>query len=257
MRVLWCTRNLRISHPNAHRIFKDDLKLQSYRKNSSQKAKRLKFVNWIQTSFRKEETLKFLFSEEKLFDIDEVYNSQNDRIRAPNHTEAMQKMASRKCRNSLKTLWYGLEHAPKNYPPLIIFEEATVYHDRYIQKVLPVTLKFRNDMFGNSWMFQQGGGKPHIHERTQDWCRTHLPCLIDKDHWPPNSPDFNPLDYYIWDEFEGGAINRDLVTSKVTLINQLKLSLKKIRSVVFGSFISWTNRSYRMKQVHGGDYLHK
>jgi len=26
----------------------------------------------------------------------------------------------------------------------------------------------------------------------------HCPDFIDKDAWPPNSPDLNPLDYHVW-----------------------------------------------------------
>ena len=44
------------------------------------KAKRLKFAQWVRTNFRKEDTMKILFSDEKLFDIGGNYNSQNDRI---------------------------------------------------------------------------------------------------------------------------------------------------------------------------------
>ena len=33
---------------------------------------------------------------------------------------------------------------------------------------------------------------------------THTPenfsNFVDKDYWPPNSPEFNPLDFCIWDE---------------------------------------------------------
>ncbi|CAF2168477.1 unnamed protein product [Rotaria magnacalcarata] len=106
-------------------------------------------------------------------------------------------------------------------------------------------------MFGDNWTFQQDGGRPHIHRKTQDWCRTHLPCFIDKDHWPPSSPDLNPLDYCIWDEF-ASAINWDLVTSKTALINELKRSVKKIHpEVVFESCASRTNRSHRLKQANG------
>ena len=44
------------------------------------KEKRMKFANWIRTNFRKENMMNTLFSEEKMFDIGGVYNSQNDRI---------------------------------------------------------------------------------------------------------------------------------------------------------------------------------
>jgi hypothetical protein len=34
------------------------------------------FANWIRTNFRRQETLKILLSDEKMFDIDGVYNTQ-------------------------------------------------------------------------------------------------------------------------------------------------------------------------------------
>ena len=44
------------------------------------KKKRVKFANWIRTNFRKENTMKILSSDEKMFGIDRIYNSQNDRV---------------------------------------------------------------------------------------------------------------------------------------------------------------------------------
>ena len=81
--------------------------------------------------------------------------------------------------------------------PLVIFEEGTVDHERYIQGVPPVVLQFGKDMFGDNWTFRQDGGRPHIHQKTEDWCRPDFSCLIDKDYWPPKIPDLNPLDYCI------------------------------------------------------------
>ena len=43
-------------------------------------AKQLKFANSLRTNFRKEDTMKILFLDEKLFDIDGIYHSHNDRI---------------------------------------------------------------------------------------------------------------------------------------------------------------------------------
>ena len=42
----------------------------------------------MRTNFRQEDTLTFLFSDEKMFDIDGVYNSQNERISAPSRADA-------------------------------------------------------------------------------------------------------------------------------------------------------------------------
>ena len=44
------------------------------------KEKRKNFANWIRTNFQKQETLKILFYDEELVDINGVYNTQNDSI---------------------------------------------------------------------------------------------------------------------------------------------------------------------------------
>ena len=143
-------------------------------------------------------------------------------------------------------VWFGI--SSKGVCSLRIFGEGTVDHERYIQEVLPLVLKFGKDMFGDKWTFEQDGGRAHIHQKTEDCCRTDFRCLIDKDHWPRNSPGLNALDCCIWDKF-ARAINWDLVTSKTTLINKLKRAVKKIRcEVVFQSCASSINRLYRLKQ---------
>ena len=77
----------------------------------------------------------------------------------------------------------------------MIFENGTVDHNRYINEVLPVALKYGNSILGNDWTFQQDGVKLHFHEKTQEWCTNNFPSFIDRDHWPPNSLGLNPLDY--------------------------------------------------------------
>ena len=85
---------LNISRTSVRRILRNDLLLRPYKKIveplliDEHKEKRKKFSNWVRTHFRKEDTMKILFSDEKLFDIDGVYNSQNDRIWTVRRVEA-------------------------------------------------------------------------------------------------------------------------------------------------------------------------
>ena len=74
------------------------------------KEKRVKFANWIRTKFRKENTMKILFSNEKMFDIDGIYNSQNDRIWAVNHSAANTKDGIRQKLKFLQKvmIWLGV-----------------------------------------------------------------------------------------------------------------------------------------------------
>ena len=48
--------------------------------DGNQKIKWKKFANLVPTNFRKKDIMRILFSDEKFFDIDDVYNSQNDRV---------------------------------------------------------------------------------------------------------------------------------------------------------------------------------
>ena len=200
---------LDISRTSVRRILKDDLGCHPYKVrivpliNDDHKAKRKSFANWIRTHFRKEKTMRILFSDEKMFDIDGVYNSQNDRIWAINREEADRAGGRKQKRKFPEKVMVWLAVCSKGVSPLVIFGNESVNHERYIQTVLPVALKYGNQTFGNDWIFQQDNATPHTHKLTQKWCKDNFPAFIDKDHWPPSSPDLNPLDYCIWDEFVG------------------------------------------------------
>ena len=91
------TRELHISRTIIHRILKEDLKYCAYKKivqpflTDAHKAERKALANWILINFRKEQTMRIPFSDEKIFDIDRVYNLQNDRMWAPSRSEASER----------------------------------------------------------------------------------------------------------------------------------------------------------------------
>ena len=58
-----------------------------------------------------------------------------------------------------------------------------------MREVLPVALKYGNDILGIHWTFQPDGTMPDVHHLRQQWSKDNFPSFIDKDHWPPNSPD--------------------------------------------------------------------
>lgn len=249
-----------ISFSSVRRILKNDLQLRAYKKitepllKDDQKEQRKKFANWVRKKFRKDDTMRILFSDEKMFDLDGIYNSQNDRIWAVDREDANQKGAIKQKRKYPQKVMVWLGVCSYGVSPLVLFKDGTVNHERYIREVLPVARDYGNKIFGNNWTFQQDGARPHVHEKTQDWCTRHFPAFIDKDTWPSNSPDLNPLDYCIWDEF-AHAVNWQKVTSKATLITELKRAVKLIRlDVVRESCSVWTNRLYRMVQ-NDGNYL--
>ena len=158
-----------ISERTVRRIMKNDLGLRPYKKVieplllNDQKIKRKRVANWVRTNFRKEDTMRNLFSDEKFFDIDGVYNSQNDRMWAVDRADADKKDGIKQRRKfSWKVMvWLGV--CSKGITPMVILDEGTVDHTVYIRKVLPIALKYGNETFGRDWVFQQDGAKPHSH----------------------------------------------------------------------------------------------
>uniref|UniRef100_A0A914X0E5 Transposase n=1 Tax=Plectus sambesii TaxID=2011161 RepID=A0A914X0E5_9BILA len=199
---------LDISYGSIRRILKDDLLLRPYKKTieplltDAHKDKRKNFFNWVRSNFRKEDTMRILFSDEKMFDIDGMYNSQNDIVWAANRAEFdADESGGKKQRRKFPTkvmVWLGA--CSKGVTPLVIFEKGTVDHARYIKEVLPMALRYGNKVYGNNWTYQQDGARPHTHQLSQEWFQDNFPSFLDKGRWPPNSPDLNPLDYCIWDE---------------------------------------------------------
>ncbi|CAF1254278.1 unnamed protein product [Didymodactylos carnosus] len=243
------SRELNISRRTVGRILKNDLKCHPYKKiiepklTDSHKAETKKFANWI-------------------FDINGVYNSQNDRIWAVDRAQADTKGGRKQVQQFPQKVMVWLGACSKGVTPLVILDrkpkpksdKGTVDHVRYIQEVLPVALAYGNEVFGDHWMFQQDGAGAHKHQLTQNWCRDHFPSFITEDRWPANSPDLNPLDYSIWDEFVH-AINWGKVTSKKTLIEELKRAVRKIRpKIVLESCNSWTVRLLNVCK-NDGNYL--
>ena len=172
--------------------------------------------------------MKILFSDEKLFDIDGIYNCQNDRIWAVSRVEADKRGGVKQKRKFPEKVMICLSVCSKGVSPIVIFDEGTIDHARYIREVLRVALKYGNDILGTYWTFQQDGAMPHVHHLTQQLCKDNFPSFIDKDHWPPNSPDLNPLDYSIWDGL-AHAVNWDKITSKNTLIIEVERAVGKLR----------------------------
>ena len=253
-------RELGISDTSVHRILRDDLGCYAYKIMKEpaitdvQKANRKKFSTWVQRTFRKDDLRKVLFSDEKMFDIDGVYNSQNDRIWAVNRAEANKRGGVHKKRKFPTKVMVWLGACSQGLTPLVILDEGSVDHRLYIKNVLPVVKKFGDKMLGDNWTFQQDNAPAHRHQLTQEWCSQNLPSFIPQERWPANSPDFNPLDYCLWNELVQ-AIEWRKVKTKLTLIAELKRAVKKIRlEVVAQSVDDFSKRMYRTLQ-NDGNYL--
>jgi hypothetical protein len=114
----------------------------------------VKFANSVLNNFSKKETKKWLFSNEKFFDFDGMYNTQNDREWAVSRQEADRKGGVKKKHKFPTKVMVWLDACCEGLTSLVILDNGTVDHERYIDDVLPMALECRNKMMRKDWAFQ-------------------------------------------------------------------------------------------------------
>ncbi|CAF1154320.1 unnamed protein product [Rotaria magnacalcarata] len=182
---------------------------------------------------------------------DGVYNSQNDRIWAANRAAADDHGGVKRKRKFPTKVMVWLGACSAGLTPLVILDKTSVNHEIYIKEVLPVALNFGNKMLGDQWTYQQEAATPHTHQLTQEWCARHFASFMPKDRRPANSPDLNPLDYCICNELVQ-AMDWGRVQTKLTLIEELKRSVKKIKpEIVLESCNNFSKRLCRVLENEG------
>ena len=221
----------RMSKSLVQRIVKEDLCLYPYKKRRvrglthDQIQKRLIRSRQLIKQHGGKDLDSMVFSDEKLFGVEERLNSQNDRIYALSIEDVPEeKRTVMRFQNEGKIMvWGGVSKAGKF--PLVFIESGVRINARYyIDHVLKPVVKEEGQRLYRDrvWTFQQDSAPAHRAKITQQWCRTNLPKFIETSDWPPSSPDLNPLDYSIW-----GILESRVNSKRHASINSLKACLVK------------------------------
>ncbi len=85
----------------------------------------------------------------------------------------------------------------------------------------------------------QDGAPGHTSSVVQQLLRGNLPAFCDKEMWPPQSPDLNPLDFEIWGAVvrkvchERGLWSKDSWRSRLDKCMEANGSILKKKSIYF------------------------
>ena len=144
---------------------------------------------------------RVVFSDEKLFTIEEATNTQNDRILAKTSSSIPEQ------HSSSVMVWAAISAVgltPLIFVPSGIKINAATYKELILEPVVkePVSqIMFKNESF----LFQQDGTPAHTANTIQSRLSTKIPDFISKVEWPPSSPDLNPMDLSLWSILETKA----------------------------------------------------
>ena len=209
-----------------------DLGLSSFKRKQAHfltetiKAKRLSRSKGLLTRFANQGLEKVLFSDEKLFTVEEASNRQNDRILSTKASVIPEelKLVKRVQKPSSVMVWGGISavgRTPLVFIPVGVKINALTYQNLILE---PILKELKVNMFENQpFLFQQDGAPAHTANSTQECLRNELPDFISKEEWPPSSPDLNPLDFCVWSILEAKACSkphRNIESLKASVVKE-------------------------------------
>jgi hypothetical protein len=251
-------KSLGISKGTIGRIIHDDLHLHAYHViiepnlNDEHKQRRISFAYWVRRSLRKKDRETIFFTDEKYFELDGIFNRQNDRVYALSRQQADEYGGTRPMAKFPKRImvWLG---ASKNglTAPLIFEPGETLTHKNYIEVVLPHAQAEGQRLLGDDFIYQQDNARPHTHKDSLAWIKNHFTRFIDENRWPPNSPDLNILDYYVWDAI-GCNMHWNKVKDYGSLIDEIKKGISRVpKNELVRSIENWSSRILSILKTKG------
>ena len=95
---------------------------------------------------------------------------------------------------------FGVVSSEGHIMPSHIFEvDLKVNTKVYLDMLKSVVIPWCNQVAGGRpWVWQQDSAPAHKSKETQAWLQKECNDIVPFSHWPPSSPDLNPLDYFVW-----------------------------------------------------------
>lgn len=222
-------KSLCVSDRSVRRILKDKIGAKPYKMqqvqtlSDSQKKERVKRSKALKRRHANGDLENIVFSDEKIFTVQQVINKQNDRVWLTKKSPANIKklFATRDQKPASVMVWAGITRNGRT-PMVFVPQGVKIDQKSYRRLVLNAVLKPWAHKFFKSekWVFQQDSAPAHKALKTQEWLRKNVPDFISTSEWPAKSPDLNPMDYSVW-----GILQPKVCSKKHRSLESLKQSL--------------------------------
>ena len=140
---------------------------------------------------------------------------------------------------------FGMVSSEGHIMPPHIFEVGLKVNTKvYLDVLKSVVIPWCNQVAGGRpWVWQQDSAQAHKSKDAQTWlqeCYDFVPFS----HWPPSSPDLNPLDYFSWSYVEN-ITNMTFHNTKASLIAAIRWVFTKLPTALVENACS----QFRIKVV--------
>ncbi|KAL1114925.1 hypothetical protein AAG570_007748 [Ranatra chinensis] len=120
-------------------------------------------------------------------------------------------------------------------PPHFFQEGLRLTSDGYVGLLNTVVKPWiRRVADGRPYVWQQDSAPCHTSGKSQKWLFENFYDFTGPNVRPPNSPDLNPTDYFVW-----GAVEKDTSNTKAQLMDKIKTVFAALPRETVASAYSW------------------
>ena len=113
-------------------------------------------------------------------------------------------------------------------PPYIFKVSLKVNTKVYLHVLKSVVIPWCNQVAGGRpWVWQQDSTLAHKSKETQAWLQKECYDFVPFSHWPPSSPNLNPLDNFVW-SYVKNITNMTSHNTKASLIAAIRRVFAKL-----------------------------
>ena len=207
-------KEIGVNRESLGKVVREDLGLKSLKRKTVHhltpvlRKKRVGRCKGLLQRLAPDDVTKILFSDEKVFTVEESTNRQNDRIISPTSKDIPEeiKYIDRVQKPLSVMVWVGVT-ANSRTDLVFVPNGVKINSETYKELILETEIKNAGHRhFENQdWIFQHDSAPAHASNSTQSWLRGQNIEFLSKSEWPPSSPDLNPLDYSVWANLERRA----------------------------------------------------
>lgn len=218
---------------------------------AKQKSLRVERGQKILSSLKSTSGYLQFFSDEKIFNVDQVHNRRNDRWISAEASDVPPVMTSK---NPAAIMVLAVISTDGDVMPPYFFKNGEKVTKEVYMEVKKTVVTLWMDLVAKdrSYTFQQDGAPAHTAKIVVEWSKDHVPHFWTPDFWPPNGPDLNPCDFYLW-----GRIEKKACATPHKNIASLKRSVTREMARLEAAEVARACKSFRGRveavvQANGG-----
>ena len=253
-----------IPRTSIRRIIAEDLKLQPFKKIKGQRidTRTKRYLSLLRV-FTKQVLETAFFSDEKIFEVTQLLNVQNNRNYAPSaykkSTIENKRLHMERCGFPMSLMESVAVSKVGKSSIFFVEPRAKVNGAYYREKLLESMIPEMDRLHGyQPYVFTQDGARSYTADETVRFLnQQRYLTLLQPNMWPPNSPDLNPVDYCVWSALERNVYRGRRFENTIELKAAILQEWEALPQAVINNAIDGFRSRVRLVIAENGQHIEK